>query len=170
MSKWDSVKLLQAQTAEVFAGNFAARANVMNAAADARERLSQTLAQLVYRARFKILAQSENPFYLMKLRATAEDSIAGLALTRNRFLEFRNFNLDTKSTSAVQVGPGWHSIELRMTVGTSGSVQVFLDGTQVPIPATHNLGTTPVGKLQLGDNNNDRTYQVVYDNVSIGTD
>ena len=30
-------------------------------------------------------------------------------------------------------------------------------------------GTTPVGKLQLGDNNNDRTYQVVYDNVSIGT-
>ena len=65
MSKWDSVKLLQAQTAEVFAGSFAARANVVNAAADARERLSQTLTQLVYRARFKILAQSENPFYLM---------------------------------------------------------------------------------------------------------
>jgi hypothetical protein len=51
--------------------------------------------------------------------------------------------------------------------GTSSSTQVWLDG--IPITALKlgpiDLGTAPIGRLELGDPSRSRTFNVAFDNV-----
>jgi chorismate-pyruvate lyase len=58
-------------------------------------------------------------------------------------------------------------VELQVTIsGASSTVQVLLDGSTVnALTRTLDLGTTPIGRLILGDNSNNRTFQVAYDEV-----
>jgi hypothetical protein len=53
--------------------------------------------------------------------------------------------------------------------GTSGSVDVSLDGTALTdLSLTgQNLGTNPITQLQLGDNTAGRTYDIDFDDISV---
>jgi len=67
---------------------------------------------------------------------------------------------------------GWHRLVLHAIInGTSGSVDVSLDGTAVPgLTLTgQNLGANPITALQLGDTSTGRTYTIDFDDVAVST-
>jgi hypothetical protein len=108
---------------------------------------------------------------LLRLRTAADTSIGYLYVTASGNLGFRNDVTATNTTSATQLlpGSGWHSLELHLLVNdTSSTVEVWLDGLPVPDLTTTStsLGTTPVGRLQIGDVQSGRTYTVTYDQVA----
>jgi hypothetical protein len=45
----------------------------------------------------------------------------------------------------------WNTVELCGTVGTTGTLQVEVNGTSVLGPWTADLGTNPIGTIQVGD-------------------
>ena len=69
-------------------------------------------------------------------------------------------------------GVGWHAVELHLGVnGASSTVEVWLDGAPVSdlsFPAV-DLGTRPIGILQIGETQTGQTYDVVFDDAAFGT-
>ena len=65
----------------------------------------------------------------------------------------------------------WHLIELRITVDTAstGTSQVWLDGTQVFSSTNRNNGTTDIGFVTAGNGCCSRTATVYIDDVSVDT-
>jgi len=64
----------------------------------------------------------------------------------------------------------WHRVVLYARVdGASGSLDVWVDGVAVPgLSLTgQNLGTTPIGRLQLGETTTGRTYDIALDDVVV---
>ena len=74
-------------------------------------------------------------------------------------------------TSATSVASGWHALELHCVFnGTNSTIEVWLDNVKVnDLSITTNLGVTPIGRLQIGEVNTGRTYQVVIDDVVFNT-
>jgi hypothetical protein len=54
--------------------------------------------------------------------------------------------------------------------GTNSQVEVWLDGIHIDaLNKIEVLGTTPIGRVQLGDNTGARTYDVALDDVEVST-
>lgn len=171
LSKWAGVTNLIVQSQEVFEGSYAARETSSGAATWAYRQLTSAQNELYYRLRFKIISQASN-VYLLKFRTAAGTSILGLYVSNTGRLAIRNDAAGITTTSTTNVNSGvWHDVQIRALVnGASGEIQVWLDG--VPIAAlnkTETLGTTPIGRIQLGDNSTGRIYDVALDNIQVSS-
>jgi hypothetical protein len=52
---------------------------------------------------------------------------------------------------------------------TTSQTETWLDGQSVPdLSKTESLGTTPIGRIQLGENITGRTYDLAFDDVTVG--
>ena len=59
----------------------------------------------------------------------------------------------------------WHDLQLHVLVnGDSSQVEIWLDGANV-LSVTQSLGSTPIGRLELGDPSAGRSFDVVFDDV-----
>ena len=67
-------------------------------------------------------------------------------------------------SSGVALGTGWHLVELCGTVGAATSWDLYRDGTLIVNDWVANTGTTPVGKIQIGDAVA-KTFTVNFDRV-----
>ncbi|MEO7664973.1 MAG: hypothetical protein ABIV26_07575, partial [Candidatus Limnocylindrales bacterium] len=65
----------------------------------------------------------------------------------------------------------WHEVQLRVRInGTSSESEVWLDGLRIgDLSLTQSLGSTPLGRVQLGENTTARIYDVAFDDVALGT-
>ena len=54
--------------------------------------------------------------------------------------------------------------------GASSQTETWLDGVRInPLSLTESLGTSPIGRIQLGENSTGRTYDVAFDTVDLST-
>lgn len=171
LSKWTGVSGLVVQTQEVFGGGFAARGTSSGAATWAWRQLASGQSELYYRLRFKLISGGPKTIYLLKFRTATGDSLLGVYVSNKSRLSIRNdvARSSTSSTSTVGLG-AWHELQVRIRInGASGQSEVWYDGAPVAALAkTFDLGTAPVGRIQLGDNAG-APYDVVFDNVEVNT-
>jgi hypothetical protein len=175
LSRWTSVVNLTVQPQEGFAGSYAARATGSGLAAYAHKLLSVPQNELYYRIRFKILSQAQT-IYLLKFRN--EDpgngkSLLGVAVNSNRILEIRNDIALQTTTSTTPVSWGdWHELQvrLRMSGPAGGETGVWLDGERVDmLSKSEAFGTNQIGRLQLGENRDNLSFDVAFDDVTVDT-
>jgi hypothetical protein len=172
LSKWTSVNGLTVQQQEVQAGTYAVRAKSTGTATHAYKDLSPTQNELYYRVWFKILSQGSNSVYLQRFRTSNNGALLGVLVTSTGKLSTRNDVAGVTTTSTTVVPPGvWHELQVRVLInGTASQTEVWLDGTRIDsLSQTQNLGTTPIGRIQLGDSSTGRTYDVALDQVALST-
>jgi hypothetical protein len=108
---------------------------------------------------------------LVGFRGSNGGSIINLYLSQTGKLALRNNVSGATTTSTTSMPSGsWHQVVLHALVsGSSGSVDVSLDGATVSgLSLTgQNLGTNPITALQLGDNTGGRTYDIDFDDISV---
>jgi acid phosphatase type 7 len=170
MSSWTSSTGIVVQPGDAHAGTQAARATSNASASWASKTLASGQSEIFTRVWFKVLSQSTNIF-LLKVRSTTNAIISSLGVNTSNRLLWRNDVLNANSSSATTVSPGaWHELQMRTFVnGASSVAEVWLDGAKVTdLGGTTDLGTTPVGRLQIGDNAS-RTYDVLFDDVAADT-
>ena len=119
---------------------------------------------------FNILSASSQ-VNLLRLRSTGDASIAYLFRNTSGKLALRCDAAAATTTSATTIGPGWHALEFRAVInGTGERNRNIVDGVKVAeLSITTNLGTVPVGRVQIGDPTTARTYNVVFDDVVFDT-
>jgi len=167
VSKWTSVSGLGAQQAVVDGGQWAARATSNGAAgASAQVQLDSTVDELYYRARVKVVGQGANSVSLLRFRSAANGALASAFVSSNGKLGYRNDTDGTFVTSNLSVSSNtWHEVQLHLLVnGASSHIDLWLDGISA-VSQDDTLGTTPIGRLELGDPATARTFDVAFDNV-----
>ena len=170
LSAWNTSGGLTVQSGLVHAGSFAAQGNTTNGGTYAKKVLSTTYTDGYLRAYFNI-ASSASQVNLLRFRTATDGSLAYVGATSAGRLTLRNDVAGATINSATTVGAGWHALEFHATInGAASVIEVWLDGVQVgDLSLSTNLGTTPIGRLQIGEVNSGRTYNVVFDDVVFDT-
>ncbi len=170
LAAWTSSGGLTVQTAAVHAGTYTVQGNTTNGATYAKKTLASTYANAYSRVYFNILSQSSQ-VNIVRLRTSADGSIAYLYVDTAGKLALRNDAGSATFTSSTSVGSGWHALELHAVInGANGSTEVWLDGVKITaLSVTTNLGSTAVGRLQIGEVQSGRTYNLLLDDAVFNT-
>ena len=170
LANWTSNGLV-VQQQEVFAGDFAARATSTGSAAWAWASVPAH-NELFFRMRFKRISQGANSVYLQKFRTGTGSSLFGLSVGSTGLLGYRNDVVGQSKTSSTVVTTGaWHEVQVRLRVdGANGQTEVWLDGARIDaLSNTESLGTSPIGRVQVGENSPGRTFDVAFDDIVVDT-
>jgi glucose/arabinose dehydrogenase len=170
-SKWTANMGLVAQKQVVFAGSYAARATSTGAATWAYTQLSSSKTDLYDRFRFNVVSQGADNVTLGKLRRSGGVAILAFYRSGSGKLCLRNEITTVSFCSATSPPIGaWHSLEVHARTGTSGETEVWLDGTKLAdLSRSQDLGSSAIGRVQLGNNQTGRTYDVAFDDVIVDT-
>lgn len=172
LSQWTTRGTIAVQGQMGFNGTKGARAQGSGTPAYATHAIAAQ-AELYDGFRFNIAAQGGTSLYLARLRTAAGAGIASLYVRGDRRLSvFVDAGGGTSKISSVIVSRNaWHSAQLHVRVaGSSSLIEVWLDGTKVgALTVSANLGSSPIGQLQIGENVSGRTFDVRFDDVAVGT-
>jgi hypothetical protein len=103
---------------------------------------------------------------LMRLRTAANGNIVRVFMNNAGVLWIKSDVSGAQRSSATNVGTGWHQIELCGTVGAAGTWSLYRDGIQIVNAWAANTGTTPVGRIEIGDTLA-RTFTMNVDDVVV---
>ena len=81
-------------------------------------------------------------------------------------LSIRSDFAGIQQSSGVALGSGWHTVQLCGTVGSSSTWNLYRDGVKILNGFTADTGTTPIGRIQIGDNAA-KTWTINFDNVHL---
>lgn len=171
-SQWTDVTGLAIQKEHVQVGDFAVRGISRDTPTHAYKQLPVVQRDLYYRLWFKILNQGSNTVYLQRFRTNRNSAILGVFISSTGKLGFRNDVTGTSTTgSAIIVPNTWHELQTHIQInGAASEIEIWLDGVRIhSLSKTENLGTTAIGRIQLGDSSRGRIYDVVLDRVALST-
>jgi tartrate-resistant acid phosphatase type 5 len=167
MSQWTTTRGLTVQAAITHGGRYAAQGNTTNGDTYAKKTLPATYTDAYARIYFNLVSYSSQ-VNLLRFRTAGDTSLAYLFVSTAGNLGLRNDVSGITLTSGVQVSSGWHALEFHTVVnGATSQTEVWLDGVAVnELTTATDLGSQPVGRLQIGEVNTGRTYNVVIDDVA----
>jgi hypothetical protein len=119
-----------------------------------------------------LISRGSNTVNLLKFRTASNASILGVYVSSTGKLGYRNDVAGVSSNSTTNVATGvWHDLQVHARInGSTGETETWLDGVRIAaLSKTEALGTSAIGKLQLGDNSSGRTYDVAFDGVAAAT-
>ena len=103
---------------------------------------------------------------LFRLRTASDGPVARTYVSASGQLVVRSDVSGTKINSGVALGSGWHALELCGTVGTATTWDLLRDGAVIVNDWAANTGTTPVGRIQIGDTAA-KTFTINVDDVRL---
>ena len=171
LSPWSKSRGLVVESIFRHTGRFGAEGNTTTGATYAEKVLPATYAEGYALVWFDLVSSSSQAT-LLRLRTATGAPIATAGVSRTGRVELTPAPESTGkrtvlSARAVTLGV-WHSLQVHVHVaGTASLTQVWLDGTAVGgLATTLNLGSGPIGVMQIGDTQMGRTYNVVFDDAA----
>ncbi|TDU82261.1 alpha-tubulin suppressor-like RCC1 family protein [Kribbella voronezhensis] len=141
-----------------------ARGNPAAARASAYRALGATYPNACMSTQFRVTSVGAS-VDLLRLRTAADGGIIRVYIDTNRILWLRSDAAGTQRSSGVAVPLNtWQNLELCGTVGTATTWSLYLNGTLRGTPWQANTGTTPIGRIQLGDTAA-KTWTINFDDV-----
>jgi fibronectin type 3 domain-containing protein len=171
LSAWTTVNGLNVQQQLVDAGQWAARATSNGSAgSSAQVTLDAARGDLYYRTRFHVVAQGANSVSLLRFRTAANGALSSVFISSTGKLSYRNdISAATVASPATVTQNTWHELQAHVFVnGDASQVELWLDGVSV-LTQTQALGSTPIGRLELGDPGAGRIFDVAFDRVLADT-
>ena len=149
-SKWGGTTRMTIDNGQGGISPPSARAQASNAAAWAFTALPATYPALCVSEGVNAISLGGNRV-LLRLRTASNGPVSRVWASATGALWVRSDVSGTQISSGVQLGSGWHTIELCGTVGVSGSWTLYRDGTPIVTGWIANTGTSPIGRIEIGD-------------------
>jgi hypothetical protein len=150
-SRWSGVTNLTIDTTTGGIAAPSARAVANGTRAWAYRTLASTHADLCQAMRVNVASIGTTSVDLIRLRTAADGGVARVYVSPARTLWIRSDAAGLQLSSSRQLPSGWNTLELCATVGSPGTLSLALNGTTIAGPWTVGLGTTPIGRIQIGD-------------------
>jgi hypothetical protein len=109
-----------------------------------------------------------NAVDLVRMRTSTGGPIAKVFVNASGILSIRSDFSNAQISSGVGLESGWHTIELCGTVGTATTWDLYRDGSRIVNSWTAATGSTPIGRIQIGDTAV-RTWTINVDDVRLDT-
>ena len=169
LSKWTSSDGMVVQSREVFDGAYAARATSTGAAAFAATTLETAQPELFVRFHLLVADRGATNVSLAKTRAVDGTAALTLHLSSSGALCLRIDRSATSVCSGITLDDGsWHVVEVHGRTGSDGVAEVWLDGVRLSaLSGPRSLGAAAFGRVQLGDNQTGRSFDIVSDRVIV---
>ncbi len=103
---------------------------------------------------------------LARLRTAANGAVSRVFLNPAGVLMLKSDVSGAQIWSGVSLGSGWHQIRICGTVGAAGTWDLYRDGTRIVNAWVANTGSSPVGRVELG-NSSAATWTVNFDDVVV---
>lgn len=172
LSNWSASSAFTAENQIVLAGSWSGRATSTGAAAYVYKQLANAQSNLYFKSAFNHLSAGGTTT-LLRFRSATGPAILSLNVNLAGSLVVKNHVTGAQRISSTTVSKSVpHEAQLHGFVnGASSLVEVWFDGVPVPdISGMDNLGTTPIGRVQLGQNAGTVTYDTVFDEVVADTE
>jgi acid phosphatase type 7 len=173
LSQWTGSSGTTVQQQVTYSGSWAARSTSNgSSAAYAYKTLGSTVSELYYDGRFDVISQGNSTTAsLVRFRTSAAGAILSILRRNDNKLAYFNEVTGVTTQGPVVSTGTWHELEVHVLInGTSGQIEVWLDGTRISaLSKTDNLGTTPVGRVYIGDPATGRTFDYAFDNELVTT-
>ncbi|MFL5758931.1 MAG: metallophosphoesterase [Thermomicrobiales bacterium] len=173
LAQWPSPTNLAVQQTDVDTGAWAVSAvSAIGTAAYGRHVLTCDQMSVYGRVRFKIVSKdATSPINLLRFRTgTPDASIGGVYVDSQGRLAYRSDagSFNVVSASARVTNGAWHTLEVHFDVAGQ-LVEIWYDGAPVADLSAggKNLGAAAVRRVQLGENNTGRIFDVRFDNVCV---
>jgi hypothetical protein len=165
-SAWTSLKRMSIDGGTGGAAPPSAFASPVAQSAFASKTLGTDFPSICLSANVNVTNRGATALDLLRLRTAGNGNIGRVLLSSSGILQVKSDVSGTVKGSGTSPSAGWHSIEVCMTVGTTGTWDLYLDGSQVITGWVANSGTTPVGRIQIGDSVA-KTFTVNFDDVVV---
>ncbi|MDX6720297.1 MAG: large repetitive protein [Solirubrobacteraceae bacterium] len=172
LSAWTSSSGLGVQQQASFSGSWGARATSSGAATSAYKQLPVALSDLYFSTRLKLVTPNAGQVNLLRLRTSSGAALFTVSVAKTGKLAARNDVAGVALSSPRSVAAGrWHVLQAHLRIDAAGSAtEVWLDGTFVgELSGAGAYGSTPIGRIELGDSSSGRSYDVSYDSVDADT-
>jgi len=151
-------------------GTYGARGTAAGTtAAYATRTLSTAVSEVFLRAYIYIRSQGSNNATVLQVVNGSGVPIAHVFMNSAHQVGIRDDYALTTAQSTTAVSPGtWHVLEFHVKInGTVSTTGVYLDGSAIPAlsSTSANLGTSNVAAVWIGENQANRTYDLLYDDV-----
>jgi hypothetical protein len=141
-----------------------ARAQVTGQSAWAFHTLTETLDSACMSMNVNATSFGGNAVDLLRLRTSTDGPIVRVFASATGVLSTRSDVSGAQFSSGVALGSGWHHLELCGTVGTAGAWDLYRDGVRIVNGWVADTGTTPIGRIQIGDTAA-KTFTINWDDV-----
>jgi chitodextrinase len=169
LQNWTAQVGMVVQQNVVFSGLWAARGTGTESKAFAYKQLTDPQVEISFRALVNVISFASS-VTLLRVRTATGSSILSLGIDRQGKLYTQNNMTKAKTKSAAVLSAGvWHAVELHVIVaGTSSLVEVSIDGSLISdLHKIDSLGTTPIGRVQIGVNTTGQTFDIAFDDVLV---
>lgn len=167
LSAWSVSGGLTVESSDPRSGAWAV-GNNGTSSAWARAQLAANEPSLYARTFVKVYSSSTS-FRVLRFRGSTGAGVVRVYLNGARRLAIRNdvSGASISSTTIVSTGV-WHEIELHAVAGTSGSTEVWLDGTLVSaLSGPQNLGSASFRQVELANPAAGAVFDAEFDDVAI---
>lgn len=165
-SAWSSVTRLTIDLGNGATSPPSAMGSVTSQSAFAYTNLPATYSNLCVSEVVNVTTQDANSVVLMRLRTSTGAGISKVFVGSTGVLFVRSDVSTSQRSSLTTLPSGWNTIELCGTVGSSGTWDLYLNGSQIVSAWTADTGTTPVGRVQIGDDSA-KTWTINFDDVVV---
>jgi fibronectin type 3 domain-containing protein len=168
LSRWTTVSGLVASQQQVDTGSWAARATSDGTTgASAQVTFDSGVDDGYYRLRFDRISQGPGTVDLMRVRNASNGALVTVFVTATGKLGYRNDQTGVSTTTTTSVPTGlWHELQLHVTDGDTGLVELWLDGVRAT-SQPEALGTNPVRRFEIGETSATQPFDIAYDNVIV---
>jgi hypothetical protein len=166
LGAWPKHPGVTVQSGNAFSGTAAARAAAGGSPAYLSHDILLGRNMVRLDARFDLVSQSTRAG-IAAVKTSAGRMIGIVFVGAGGMLGFKDAitGVTTMSTRKVSRG-AWHRLELQLSVGAVGRVQISLDGVSA-LDLSGDLGSTQTGRLLLGDTASGRTFVELFDDVVV---
>ncbi len=143
-----------------------ARGSVAGQSAFAAVNLAAPQSTVCMSLSLNVESHAAEPIVVMRLRTATNGPVARVFLSANGTLFVKSDVSGVQRSASGSLTPGWHSVELCGTIGTSTTWDLLRDGGVVIDDWAADTGTTPVGRVEIGDTSA-RTWTTNFDDVVV---
>jgi hypothetical protein len=109
-----------------------------------------------------------NSVVLMRLRTASNGPVSRVFASPAGMLWVKSDVSGAQISSGTSLGTGWHLLELCGSVGATTTWDLYRDGVRIVNAWAANTGTTPVGRVEIGDASS-KTFTINVDDVVVDT-
>jgi hypothetical protein len=161
---WSGVTRLTIDPSQGSLAPPSARGAPSGVSAFAYKTLPSTYTTACMSERVNVAALGGTGVDLLRLRTAGNGPIAKAFVNASGVLLVRSDYSGAQKSSNVAIGSGWHLIQLCGTVGSNSAWDLYRDGVKIVSGFTADTGTTPIGRIQIGDTAN-KTWTINVDDV-----
>jgi hypothetical protein len=167
LSAWTSASGLSVGPGSAHSGSFGAADTTSVAWAMARAASPQTD---LYARMWLNIAAGNQTVQVMRFRTDTDKNLVTVSVLGNRKLQVKSNTTGATLTSSQTLGTGWHDLQVHGLIdGSSGRIELWLDGTKLIDLTPTSLGSTPFRRIEIGNRTTGKTYDAAYDDVTIDT-